>query len=200
VSSCEPRSSCIPLNRRSSSPLARFPLVELLVVIGIIAVLIATPCAFGLNIEVSGQNAPKFRNSAEMIVARDAPEQLLDGNGDWLTHWERTGPDSWFRRGQNIWQWRDPTLSWYINGAGIREYFRHNHATITRATSSGSMGTSAVSTSRSGLRSRAHGTPARATVSDALANYRTSDTPSRNADVDSLYSSRLSPKPLKYWA
>src|SRR4051812_424551 len=49
------------------------------------------PCAFGLNIEVSGQNASRFRNAAELIVAHDSPEQLMDGNGDWLTDYERSG-------------------------------------------------------------------------------------------------------------
>jgi prepilin-type processing-associated H-X9-DG protein/prepilin-type N-terminal cleavage/methylation domain-containing protein len=87
-----------------------------------------TPCAFGLNIEVSGRNASKFKNASELIVAHDAPEQLLDGNGDWLTDWER--PDSFgtnfFQRGKNMWQWRDASLPWYIGGAGVREYYRHN--------------------------------------------------------------------------
>jgi len=85
------------------------------------------PCAFGLNIEVSGQNASKFRNASELIVAHDAPEQLLDGNGDWLTDYERTGPFTWVRRGQNLFQWRDPSFSWYIGASGVQEYYRHNH-------------------------------------------------------------------------
>jgi prepilin-type processing-associated H-X9-DG protein/prepilin-type N-terminal cleavage/methylation domain-containing protein len=84
------------------------------------------PCAFGLNIEVSGQNASKFRNAAEMIVAHDSPEQLMDGNGDWLTDYERGG-NSWFRRGQNLYQWRDPSFSWYIGASGVQEYYRHSH-------------------------------------------------------------------------
>jgi len=86
-----------------------------------------TPCAFGLNIEVSGQNAAQFKNAAELIVAHDAPEQLLDGNGDWLTDWERVGPYTFVQTGRNIWQWRDPSLPWYIHGAGILEYYRHSH-------------------------------------------------------------------------
>jgi len=86
-----------------------------------------TPCAFGLNIEVSGRNASRFKNPAELIVAHDAPEQLMDGNGDWLTDWERTGPMTFFQRGKNMWQWRDPSLPWYIGGAGVREYYRHSH-------------------------------------------------------------------------
>jgi prepilin-type processing-associated H-X9-DG protein/prepilin-type N-terminal cleavage/methylation domain-containing protein len=85
------------------------------------------PCAFGLNIEVSGQNASKFRNAAELIVAHDSPEQLMDGNGDWLTDYERTGPSTWFRRGQNLFQWRDPSFSWYIGASGVQEYYRHSH-------------------------------------------------------------------------
>jgi prepilin-type N-terminal cleavage/methylation domain-containing protein/prepilin-type processing-associated H-X9-DG protein len=84
------------------------------------------PCAFGLNIEVSGQNASKFRNAAELIVAHDSPEQLMDGNGDWLTDYERVGPASWFRRGQNMSQWRDPSLPWYMGESGVQEYYRHN--------------------------------------------------------------------------
>jgi len=85
------------------------------------------PCAFGLNVEVSGQNAAKFRNASELIVAHDSPEQLMDGNGDWLTDYERTGADTWFRRGQNLFQWRDPSFSWYIGASGVFEYYRHNH-------------------------------------------------------------------------
>ena len=85
------------------------------------------PCAFGLNIEVSGQNASKFRNAAELIVAHDSPEQLMDGNGDWLTDYERSGPTTWFRRGQNMWQWRDPSLPWFMGASGVQEYYRHNH-------------------------------------------------------------------------
>jgi prepilin-type N-terminal cleavage/methylation domain-containing protein/prepilin-type processing-associated H-X9-DG protein len=85
-----------------------------------------TPCAFGLNLEVSGRNVSKFKDAANMIVAHDAPEQLMDGNGDWLTSWERTGPATFFNRGKNVWQWRDPSLPWYIGGAGVREYYRHN--------------------------------------------------------------------------
>jgi prepilin-type processing-associated H-X9-DG protein/prepilin-type N-terminal cleavage/methylation domain-containing protein len=84
------------------------------------------PCAFGLNWEVSGQNASKFRNASELIVAHDAPEQLLDGNGDWLTDYERAGPTTWFRRGQNLYQWRDPSFSWYIGASGVQEFYRHN--------------------------------------------------------------------------
>ena len=85
-----------------------------------------TPCAFGLNIEVSGANAAKFKNTSQLIVAHDAPEQLLDGNGDWLTDWERSGPNTFTQRGKNMWQWRDPSLPWYIGGAGVREYYRHS--------------------------------------------------------------------------
>lgn len=85
-----------------------------------------TPCAFGLNAEVlRAGNASQFKNAAEMIIAHDAPEQLLDGNGDWLTDWESNG-SGWTRRGKNIWQWRDPSQPWYIGGAGVREYYRHN--------------------------------------------------------------------------
>lgn len=84
-----------------------------------------TPCAFGINIEVVAQRASKFKNAAELIVAHDAPEQLLDGNGDWLTDWERSG-NGWIRRGKNIWQYRDPSLPWYLGDQGIREFYRHN--------------------------------------------------------------------------
>lgn len=83
------------------------------------------PCAFGLNIEVRGRNASDFRNASELIVAHDSPEQLMDGNGDWLTDWERSGPTSFFRRGMNMWQWRDASASWFIGTAGVREYYRH---------------------------------------------------------------------------
>jgi prepilin-type processing-associated H-X9-DG protein/prepilin-type N-terminal cleavage/methylation domain-containing protein len=85
------------------------------------------PCAFGLNWEVIGRNASRFKNPSDLIVAHDAAEQLLDGNGDWLTSWERTGGTTFVQVAQNISQWRDPGLPWYIHGAGIREYFRHNH-------------------------------------------------------------------------
>ena len=85
-----------------------------------------TPCAFGINLEVVGRNASELKNSAEFIVAHDAPEQLLDGNGDWLTGWERTGPTTFFNRGKNVWQWRDPSLPWYLGEAGVLEYYRHN--------------------------------------------------------------------------
>ena len=86
-----------------------------------------TPCAFGLNIDVSGRNTSEFRDSAQLIVAHDSPEQLMDGNGDWLTDWERVGATRNFvQRGKNIWQWRDASLPWYIGGAGIREYYRHS--------------------------------------------------------------------------
>ena len=85
-----------------------------------------TPCAFGLNLEVSGRNVAKFKNSAELIVAHDSPEQLMDGNGDWLTSWERSGMTTFFNRGQNIWQWRDASQPWFIGGAGVREYYRHS--------------------------------------------------------------------------
>jgi len=84
-----------------------------------------TPCAFGINNEINQQRASKFKNAAELIVAHDAPEQLLDGNGDWLTDWERSG-NSWMRRGRNIWQYRDPTLPWYLGDQGIREFYRHS--------------------------------------------------------------------------
>jgi prepilin-type processing-associated H-X9-DG protein/prepilin-type N-terminal cleavage/methylation domain-containing protein len=88
-----------------------------------------TPCAFGINIEVVARPVLRTKTS-QMILAHDAPEQLLDGNGDWLTDWEHShnprGPDvGWFRRGQNIWQWRNPAESWYIGRAGIEEYYRH---------------------------------------------------------------------------
>ena len=87
------------------------------------------PCAFGINLEVIGRNASRFKNPSELIVAHDAAEQLLDGNGDWLTNWERAGGfgTNFVRVQQNISQWRDPSLPWYIHGAGIREYYRHNH-------------------------------------------------------------------------
>jgi len=87
---------------------------------------VKTPCAFGLNEEVNGARATKFRNASELIVAHDAPEQLLDGNGDWLTDWERSGATTFFQRGQNIQQWRDPGLPWHLGRAGILEYYRHN--------------------------------------------------------------------------
>jgi prepilin-type processing-associated H-X9-DG protein len=90
-----------------------------------------TPCAFGLNIEVSDRPVLRTRTS-HLILAHDAPEQLLDGNGDWLTDWEHAhnpkGPDSpsgWSRRGQNIWQWRNPSEPWYMGRAGVEEYYRH---------------------------------------------------------------------------
>src|SRR5262249_16245223 len=67
-----------------------------------------------------------FPRSAEMIIAHDAPEQLLDGNGDWLTEWEWNG-SSWFKRGVNIFQWRSQSFSWYIP-IGVHEYYRHNHS------------------------------------------------------------------------
>lgn len=96
----------------------------------------AAPASLGLNIEVTGgraryanANAPpakgsQFRKSSEMIVAHDAPEQLLDGNGDWLTNWEWDG-SSWFKRSVNMYQWRSTSFSWYI-GIGVKEYYRHN--------------------------------------------------------------------------
>jgi prepilin-type N-terminal cleavage/methylation domain-containing protein/prepilin-type processing-associated H-X9-DG protein len=84
-----------------------------------------TPCAFGLNIEVSGRPALRTKTS-HIILAHDAPEQLLDGNGDWLTDWEHNSLSSpWFRRGQNLWQWRSPSFPWYMGGAGVPEYYRH---------------------------------------------------------------------------
>ena len=86
-----------------------------------------TPCAYGLNIEVSGRNVARFKNASELIVAHDSPEQLMDGNGDWLTSWERIGASASFsNRGRNIWQWRDSSQQWYIGAAGVREYYRHN--------------------------------------------------------------------------
>ena len=84
------------------------------------------PSAFGLNLEVSGQVASRFKNPAELIVAHDSPEQLMDGNGDWLTDYERTGPTTWLRRGENLFQWRRPSFPWYIGRSGVLEYYRHN--------------------------------------------------------------------------
>lgn len=99
----------------------------------------SAPASYGLNIEVAGGrardanfNAPtrkgsEFHKASEMIVAHDAPEQLLDGNGDWLTDWEWDG-SKWFRRvGMNMFQWRSKSFSWYI-GIGVQEYYRHSHS------------------------------------------------------------------------
>ena len=46
----------------------------------------------------------------------------MDGNGDWLTDYERTGPFTWVRRGQNLFQWRDPSFSWYIGASGVQSH------------------------------------------------------------------------------
>ena len=92
--------------------------------------------SYGLNIELAGGRkrdanfyaAPAkgsdFKRASEMISVHESPEQLLDGNGDWLTDWEWNG-SSWFRRGQNLYQWRSPSFSWYM-GIGVQEHYRHN--------------------------------------------------------------------------
>ena len=45
---------------------------------------------------------------------------------DASVHEERAvDSNSWFRRGQNIWQWRNPAEPWYMGRAGVEEYYRH---------------------------------------------------------------------------
>jgi len=72
-------------------------------------------CTYGLNGYVSGRISTKFRKSSETLLAQDAVEHLLDGNGDMF----------WIVPGQNInlTQWRVPPSRWPT--WCINEYWRH---------------------------------------------------------------------------
>jgi prepilin-type processing-associated H-X9-DG protein/prepilin-type N-terminal cleavage/methylation domain-containing protein len=76
-----------------------------------------------------------FRLAAETIVAHDAVEHVMDGNGDFLTNHtvsEATsgaarGQLQWMVQFQNLTQWRVPGGASYAFPRAINEYYRHNN-------------------------------------------------------------------------
>jgi prepilin-type N-terminal cleavage/methylation domain-containing protein/prepilin-type processing-associated H-X9-DG protein len=96
------------------------------------------PATYGMSWFVMGYKAGIFKNSSDLIVAQDSPEQAIEGNGDLLTAWQDSyGTD------QNVWNlvWTHDTLSgqwhnlsqwsttgdtWYFKNA-VHEYYRHNN-------------------------------------------------------------------------
>jgi len=84
----------------------------------------AQPATYGLNKAITGQRAVSFRNHSETIVAHDAAEQLLDGNGDLLTNYELNG-STWSPAPTNLRQWKDGGAS-YAFATAVDEFYRHN--------------------------------------------------------------------------
>lgn len=96
---------------------------------------VAMPATYGLNWFVThqpgdfspiprGRNTTKIRDTSAFIVAHDAFEHLLEGNGDFLTNIRITNPDvpSYTADSINITQYRyEPRAP-----IAVQEYYRHN--------------------------------------------------------------------------
>jgi prepilin-type processing-associated H-X9-DG protein len=91
------------------------------------------PSTYGLNVFVTRQRTARFDKPSEMIVAHDACEHVIEGNGDLIAAWETvsgTPALTWTRVPINLRQWRPGVAG--ANGSspiayaqGIVEYFRH---------------------------------------------------------------------------
>jgi prepilin-type N-terminal cleavage/methylation domain-containing protein/prepilin-type processing-associated H-X9-DG protein len=94
------------------------------------------PATYGMSWFMMGYKGTSFKNSANIIVVQDSPEQAIEGNGDLLTNYQCTNGgqsgaaayrDSWVwakdSTGLNLTQWRG--VSTFKNA--LREYYRHNN-------------------------------------------------------------------------
>jgi prepilin-type processing-associated H-X9-DG protein len=96
------------------------------------------PATYGMCWFVMGYKAGIFKNSSDLIVAQDTPEQTIEGNGDLLTAWvDSYGVDQDVRnlvwthdalngKWHNLSQWSTTSDSWYFINA-TKEYYRHNN-------------------------------------------------------------------------
>lgn len=84
--------------------------------------------SYGLSLFVTPRFArlTQIRAHHERIVAHDAFEQILEGNGDLLTAalWS-TGSNAWSAAAMNLTQWRFPADA-NVSRDSWREFYRHN--------------------------------------------------------------------------
>jgi len=100
------------------------------------------PSSMGMCWFVMGNKASDFKNSSELVVVQDSPEQTIEGNGDLCAAWYcnnvatsdglaryNVTQATWTKdmvkgKWHNLSQWSGPS-AWQYNNS-LYEYYRHN--------------------------------------------------------------------------